>query len=189
MKVTSRQTYRVIREILVQRKFTQYNISKSSKVTFSLVNRVVNWLVRTGYVARRKGFYEVTAPAAIFGLFPIYRRMKPFATYQVNVQRKALLRLLKGKAALCLNSALSQYDDYYRDPVVYVYALDDLGEEMLKVIDKGYTRIELYKEDLNGEDIEKKGQWKTGKVRTIIDLFCAKKAYAAERLVKREWVQ
>ena len=188
MKVTSGETYKVMRAILERKRFTQYEISKTEKVTFSLVNRVVNWLVGAGYVAKRKGFYELTAPAAIFGLFSIYRKMKPFASYEVKLEQKEVQGLLKGNAALCLNSALSHYDGYYRDPVIYAYALDEKLEQALKALPKGYTRIELYKEDLNAEDIVKKGQWKTSKIRTAIDLFCANRAYAAERLVKKEWV-
>ena len=89
------------------------------------MNRAVNWLVGAGYVAKRTGCYELIAPAAVFGLFFIYRKMKPFASYEVKIESKELQKLLKGKAALCLNSALSHYDSYYRDPVVYAYSLND----------------------------------------------------------------
>lgn len=187
MKITSRETYKAMRAILERKRFTQYGISKTEKVTFSLVNKVVNWLVGTGYVAKRTGYYELIAPAAIFGLFAIYRKMRPFASYDIKLKQGEAQKLLKGKAALCLNSALSHYDSYYRDPVIYAYALDEGLEGELKAFPKGYTRIELYKEDLNAKDIVKNGQWKTSKVRTVIDLFCANKAYAAERLVKKEW--
>jgi len=188
MKITSKQTYKIVRSILISKKFTQYQISKNEKVTFSLVNRVVNWLVRIGYVAKRKGYYELTAPAAIFGLFSIYRKMAPIATFDVAPDSKEILNLLNKRAALCLTSALSAYDAYYRDTAIYAYALDKKLVGELGEMPKGYTRVELYEEDLNSQDIVKNGQWKTSKVRTVIDLFCANKAYAAERLVKREWV-
>ncbi len=187
MKITSKKTYRIIRAILEKKKFTQYGISRDEKATFSLVNRVANWLLGIGYVAKRKGYYELCAPGAVFGLFAVYRKMKPTAVFEVGAKPEEIMRILKGRAALCLTSALSYYDDYYRDPVIYAYAMDEklLGE--LGEMPKGYTRVEIYREDLNGEDIIKKGQWRTGKARTVIDLFCANKAYAAERLVKREW--
>jgi len=149
---------------------------------------VVNWLARAGYVAKRKGYYELTAPAAIFGLFGIYRKMAPIATFEVAPPRKRIMELMKKRAALCLASALSSYDGYYRDPAIYAYALDkNLAKEFAEM-PKGYTRVELYEEDLNSRDMIKKGQWKTSKVRTVIYLFCANKAYAAERLMKREWL-
>ncbi len=187
MKVTSKETYKIVRSVLVLKKFTQYRISQDEKVTFSLVNKVVNNLVKLGYAAKRKGFYELTAPGAVFGLFAIYRKMVPLATFEVGLSHDEALQILKNRAALCLTSALSAYDDHYRDPAIQAYVLDETLVDELKQLPKGYTRIELYAEDLNRDDIVKTGQWKTSKVRTVIDLFCANKAYAAERLLKREW--
>ncbi|MFH1394328.1 MAG: hypothetical protein ABIH29_05620 [Candidatus Micrarchaeota archaeon] len=188
MKVTSRQTYKVIRAILKLKKFTQYEVSKKEKVTFSLVNRVVNWLVSRGYVAKRTGHYELVAPAAIFSLFPVYRKMKPYVTFDVNISAEDALKMMKDKGKLCLTTALSYHDDYYRDPVVHAYLEDKKTIDSLKNLPKGYTHIELYHEDLNKDDFEKaRGQWITNKARTVMDLFCSNKAYAAERLIKKEW--
>jgi len=188
MKPTSKQTYKVIRATLRLKKFTQYRISREEKVTFSLVNRVVNWLVAQGYAAKRKGYYEIVSPAGILGIFPIFRRMRPCAVFDVELRREEALALLKGRAALCLASALSYYDNYARDDAVYAYVLDGKVIGELKGLPRGYTHIELYWEDLNGEDFEKRGSNAlTSKIRTIIDLFCSKRAYVCERLVKREW--
>ncbi|OIO21204.1 hypothetical protein COV61_04335 [Candidatus Micrarchaeota archaeon CG11_big_fil_rev_8_21_14_0_20_47_5] len=202
------------------KRFTQYEISKKEKITFSLVNRTVNWFVQHGYAAKREGEYEITAPAAIFGLFPLYRSLKPYAVFDVNVKRERALGLVKKRGALCLTSALSYHGDYYRDPAVHAYLDDEKIIEELKRMPKGYCRIELYREDLNKDDfeqtksakyvsdggnrqrfptdlsegqaeghgIEKAGKYiVTNKIRTIIDLFCANKAYAAEGLIKTEW--
>ena len=188
MKVTSRETYKIIRSILQLKKFTQYEVSKKEGATFSLVNKVVNWLVSRGYVAKRTGYYELVAPAAIFNLFPLYRRMKPYAIVDVNLPAKDVLNMIKGKGNLCLTTALSYYDDYYREPVIHAYLEDKKIIENLKNLPKGYTHIEIYHEDLNKDDFEKtKEQLITNKVRTVIDLFCSNKAYAAERLIKKEW--
>jgi len=189
MKVTSKETYKVIRAILEMKKFTQSEISKKEKVTFSLVNTVVNYCVSRGYVTRRKGHYEVTAPSAIFNLFPVYRTMKAYESIDVDLPRTEALERIKGKGMLCLVSALSYYDDYYRDSTIYVYLEEEKIIRELKQLPKGYTHIEIYKEDLNADDfIKKKGQVITSKIRTIIDLFCSNKAYAAERLIKKEWI-
>ena len=189
MKVTSRETYKVVRAVLEMRKFTQYGISKRTGVTFSLVNRVVNWLLSRGYVARRRGNYELVAPGAVFGIFPLFRKMKPFASFDVNLSGREALRMLRKRGSLCLTSALAYYDDYFRDPAIHAYVEDAKLAEELRRLPKGYTHIEIYEEDLNKEDfVVQKGQKMTGKVRTIIDLFCSNKAYAAERLIKREWV-
>ena len=189
MKVTSRETYKIIRAILELKKFKQYQISKKENVTFSLVNRVVNWLVAQKYVAKRTGYYELVSPSAIVGLFPLYRRMKPYESLDVALSAKEVLDILKGRGILCLVSALSYHDDYYRDPAIHVYLKDEKTLKELKSLQRGYTHIEIYREDLNGEDFTTvKGQKITSKTRTIIDLFCANKAYAAERLIKKEWI-
>ena len=189
MKVTSKETYKIIRALLELKKFKQYQISKKEKVTFSLVNRVVNWLVSQKYVVKRIGHYELVSAPAIFGLFPLYRKMKPAETFDVVLSPKEVIEMLKGKGTLCLTSALSYYDNYYRDPVIHLYLEDQKILKDLKELKKGYTHIEVYHEDLNSNDfITTKGQRITNKIRTIIDLFCANKAYAAERLIKKEWL-
>ena len=188
MKVTSRETYKVVRGVLELREFTQSELSRKEKVTFSLVNRVVNWLVSRGYVARRKNGYALVAAAGVFNLFPIYRQMVPWKMFEVDARPKHVLELLEGKATLCLSSALPYYDDYFRDPAIYAYADDEKLAVELAQLRKGFTRVELYRNDLDaGDSVVKNGLRVTGKVRTVVDLFCANKAYAAERLVKREW--
>ncbi|MFH1222051.1 MAG: hypothetical protein V1492_03125 [Candidatus Micrarchaeota archaeon] len=188
MKVTSRETYKIVRGILELKKFTQYQLGKKEDVTFSLVNRVVNWFVSRGYVAKRRGYYELISAAAIFNLFPLYRKMKPHVSIDVNLSKEEVLGMLKDKGALCLTTALSYYDNYFRDPTLCVYLRDEKVIRELRAAPKGYTHIELYEEDLNKDDFLKKdGQLVTSKIRTVIDLFCSNKAYAAERLVKKEW--
>ncbi|MDO8554539.1 MAG: hypothetical protein Q7S22_07055 [Candidatus Micrarchaeota archaeon] len=189
MKITSKKTYRIIKMVLDMKKFTQYEISKKGDLTFSLVNKVVNWLVSRGYVAKRTGHYELISPAAIFNLFPVYRKMKPYETFDVDLSHEEALEMLKGKGTLCLTTALSYYDAYFRDPAIRVYSEDKNLIKEIKNLPKGYTRIEFYKEDLSSKDsVKKDGKLLTDKTRTIIDLFCSNKAYAAERLVKKEWV-
>jgi len=188
MKVTSKETYKVVRAILETKKFTQYGISKKEDVTFSLVNKVVNWFVARGYVARRKGNYELITPASVFNLFPLYRTMKPYASFDVSLKAEDVLAMVKGKGTLCLTSALSHYDSYYRDPAIYVYSKDEKLLEELKNAPKGLTHVVLYEDDLNGNDtVKMNGQLITSKTRTAIDLFCANKAYASEKLIRKEW--
>jgi len=189
MKPTSRQTYRIVRAMLNLRKFTQYKISKEEKVAFSLVNRVVNWFLARGYIAKRPGYYELVSPAAIFSIFPLYRKLKPYGVIDVDMPKEQLFALLGGKAKLCLTSALSYYDNSYRDPALCIYLDNSEILSKLKQLPKGYLHIELYKEDLSSEDfVIKNGVPITTKARTVIDLFCANKAYSTEHLIKREWI-
>ncbi len=189
MKVTSKVTYGIVKAILEMKQFTQYFISKKKQATFSLVNRIVNWFVSHGYIAKRARFYEVVSPVAILNLFPLYRKMKPFAVFDINLPNKEALKLLKAKGTFCLTTALSYYDEYYRDTAIYIYLEDKNLLEELKSMPKGYTHIECYKDDLGSHDFVRKDHRQiTDKIRTIIDLFCANKTYAAERLIKKEWV-
>jgi len=188
MKITSKKTYQVVLAMLEYKKFTQYQISKDKDITFSLVNKVVNWFVQRGYVARQNGQYVLISPPSIFGIFPIYRKMKPYASFDVSLSRAKILSMIKGRGALCLTTALIYYDDYYRDPVIHAYLDDKKIIDELKSMRKGYSRIELYKEDLNKDDFVKMGSHKvTRKIRTVVDLFCSNRSYAAERLIKKEW--
>ncbi|MCL6088741.1 MAG: hypothetical protein M1530_01085 [Candidatus Marsarchaeota archaeon] len=201
MKLTNKKTYLAVRAILLKKKFKQYQISKEEKISLHLVNKLVNWMISLGYVARRKGnlsekdtgkrrgYYELISPGAIFGLFPISRQIKPSETFNVEYSPDEVMKLLKGKSALCLTSALSYYDDYYRDPAIFAYIRDENLVDLLKDLPNGKTRVELFREDLNdGDFVEKKGAVITDKIRTIIDLYCANKAYAAERLIKKEFL-
>lgn len=189
MKVTSRETYRIVKAMLDRKRFSQYEISKREGITFSLVNRTVNWFLQRGYVRRQKGCYELVSPGAIFNLFPIYRRMGPYASFDIDLSNEEAARMLGRKGVLCLTSALAYYDDYYRDATVHAYLDDEKVLDELREMRKGYRHIELYKEDLNKEDFTKfKNLRITNKIRTVVDLFCSNKAYAAERLIKREWM-
>lgn len=189
MKPTSKETYKVISAMLEMKRFTQYKISKERGVTFSLVNRVVNWFVAGGAVAKRTGHYELVSAAGIFSIFPIYRKLKPFATFNLEADREQVLELAGKDAVLCLTSALSYYDDYYRDPSIHLYSPSEQFLKEIVNLRKGYTHVELYFDDMHGNGVTKKnGQAVTDKVRTVVDLFCNNKAYVAERLVKREWM-
>jgi hypothetical protein len=114
--------------------------------------------------------------------------MKPYASFDVSLKAEDVLAMVKGKGTLCLTSALSHYDSYYRDPAIYVYSKDEKLLEELKNAPKGLTHVVLYEDDLNGNDtVKMNGQLITSKTRTAIDLFCANKAYASEKLIRKEW--
>lgn len=189
MKVTSKQTFRVVKAMLELGRFKQYEISKKEGVTFSVVNRVVNWFVYQGLVAKRKGYYELVSPAGILNLFPLDRRMAPARAIDVELKPREVLEKLKDKGVLCLTSALPYYDNYFRDPSIHVYLEDHGLINEFRSARPGYTKIFTYDQDLPVNNAVKHGgQLVTDEVRTIIDLFCSNKSYAAERLVKRKWL-
>ena len=89
----------------------------------------------------------------------------------------------------CLTTALEHYTEYVRDPAIHVYVGDDFYHEMLRKETSGTVRVNMhpflpYREN---NVIEKDGLRITTKIRTLIDLYCDDKAYAAEPLIKQIW--
>jgi len=191
MKVTSRQTYRLVRWMLEHPEFKQLRASKETGVAFSRVNKVVNWLVDVGYAARIANGYRLVSPVALLGLFRLNRSMGKLrtSTFEVQAERKELDGLIqKTDSVYCLTSALSRYDTYFRDPSIHVYAGKELADELLK-FPRGLARLDLYRDDLGApEDVIHSGSGDyTSEMRTIIDVICSDRSYAAERLIKKKW--
>lgn len=191
MKLTRPQTYKVISFVLEKRAFKQLEAQKAVGVSFGLVNRVTKWMVSRGFAARREGKYAVVAPAALTQVFSLFRRMEELrvASLMLDVEPREAVKLLAGRGGvLCLTTALAFYDDYVRDPAVHAYAGPEAIEK-LREFGEGRTRIDVYADDLKQPQdfIEVKGARITGKVRTIIDLLCSERAYAAEKIIKKTW--
>ncbi len=191
IRLTSDKTYKVIRYLLKNGRFAQSRVHNETGVSAGRVNQVVQWLMRTGYVRKAACRYELIAPLAVVKLFPLARSMKEQIIFsrEVDVENEDIVKWLTGKGAVfCLTTALQQYDTYFRDPAVNIYA-DEKAALELERLPAGLTRVNVYKPDMNLESdtTEKDGVKATSMERTVIDLFCDNKAYAAERLVKRLW--
>lgn len=192
VKVTSKMAYKVVRYVLEKGTFNQFEASTETGVSIGLVNRITNWLVERGYIAKGKEGYELIMPAALLMLFPIYRKMEKLATatYKIKISERELSALLKKyKAVLCLTSASQFYDPYIRDPSVHVYSESDELKKELGRYQTGLSSITLYSPDLSleGDTEKKKGFLLTNELRTIIDLLCSNKAYAAESMIRKRW--
>ena len=193
MKLINKMTYKIVKEILARKEFKQLEISKRTKVSFGRVNKVVNWLVKRGYVAKGKGIYILRGPVAMMNIFPLDRQMKELmiGELSLDIDRKQLMETIKRyRCSLCLTSALQQYDSYYRDPAIRVYGDEKLLDE-LKDFEKGNTKIEIYKDDIKNEEDFKyaKGIKATDEIRTVIDLYCSSFAYASDRIVRKLWLK
>ena len=191
MRLTSRQTYKVVRVALEKGAFKQVELERASGVSFGLVNRTVKWMVSRKYVAREGGHYRVIAPAALAEAFSFFRRLEEtrLSSFDVDVDGKTLRKVLKEHGAvLCLTSALVYYDNYFRDPAVSVYGNKELTNS-LKTMRTGRMRVEVFTDDLKQDEdfLEMRGMRITSKVRTIIDLLCSQKSYAADQLIKKTW--
>lgn len=188
VRLTADKTYRIIYYILNEKKFTQTEVHEATKVSIGRVNQVVSWLRESGHVEKSGTKYELTSGVSLISLLANFRSMKKIATLNIDSERKEILEFLMEKEAVfCLTSALQRHDSYFRDPSICAYSPNKEAVEELKKFSKGNLRVNLYEPDLSLEEntITIDSARLTSKVRTIIDLFCDEKGYAAKRLIRR----
>ncbi len=186
------QTYAIVAFILKNNEFSQGEIANSAGVSKAWVSKVFKRLGAKGYIKKAGGRYACSKPVELVSLFPLFRSMQNnlIESFSLDLEREKLLSFLKGKkVVLCTTTALQFHSSYFRDPSTDFYTGDKSILKEFKKIDNGLLRVNLYRADLCLEaDVEKRHGFEiTDPVRTVIDLFCDNKAYAAEKLVKRLW--
>lgn len=130
-------------------------------------------------------------PATIVtSVFPYQRSMSDAhaATIRVRGTRKRVTELLTSMGGiLCLESALEEYSSYFRPSRVCAYHLfPDRIARSLSPHEGGVIQVELYIPDIPLEgDVEESRR--TSRFRTLIDLVCDNKAYAAKDLFEDLW--
>ena len=184
--LSAEKNYRIICFILERKRFKQAMIYRNAGVSKTRANVVVQWLEKKGYVNRVKDGYELVSPASLVNLLSNDVEAETLS-FEVDVDKKKLLSWLKKKKAVfCTGSALQFYSSYFRDPSINVYFKKEFAAEF-KSSRKGLTRLNLFKSNLpllKSNVVKEKGFNLTSKIRTAIDLFVDKKAYAAEPLLK-----
>lgn len=191
VKISSPQTYRVVRFALGKGTFKQVDAQKATGVSLGLVNRVTAWMVSRGFAAEERGGYRVIAPAGLMHTFSVFRRMEELeiGSFAVDADEKALRELFKEHGAvLCLTTALPYYDDYFREPAFHAYGGKELCDA-LRHMPSGTAQVFVYRDDLSSPDdiVVERGVKRTTKLRTLVDLLCSRRAYAAERLIQKMW--
>lgn len=193
LRVSSEKTYGIIKAMLLEKQFKQRELSRKLKVSPARVNEVVQWLVKNNLVDKYKGRYEVMNPIGIVKIFTYSRRMDDIKQFSIDVKvsRSKLTNYLKKqKTVFCLTSALQEYSAYFRDPSInfYVGSFEKIRDELRK-LPQGMVRINVYKPDmfLESDVVKKHGMFLTSELRTVIDLFCDNKAYAAKDLIEKFW--
>lgn len=163
------------------------------------VSRTVRWLVEHQHVVRRPedGRYEVVRPAAlVLAMFPYQRVMSRSlvgATRTDRSKRDALRLLVKEGAIPCLETALEAYSQYFRADRVAVY--HPAPRKLLARLtpnEGGLLPVEVYSIDIPLEgDVEgpdASGPFRrTGRFRTLVDLTCDNRTYAAKDLFHALW--
>ncbi len=194
MKLTARQTYKVISFILRNQQFTQMEAFKATGTSWGRMNEVVQWLVSKNFVEKRKNGYELIDPAGLVSLFPLYRDMNSLLLRKLplRLSKKQIMERLPKKTALCLDSALQFYSAYWHSNRVCVYVEENSA--LLKKIEKeftpltgGNTLLWLFKPDIAPETAKVKSFTITDRLRTLIDMACDNKSYYAKDLYKQLW--
>ncbi|MBI4044125.1 MAG: winged helix-turn-helix transcriptional regulator [Candidatus Diapherotrites archaeon] len=179
-------TFKVVSAILRKKSFSQTELAKETGVSWGQMNKIVRWLVKKGFV-RKARKYELINPTALISLLATEIELEKHS-FEISVQPKAVLSWVKkSKGVLCLTSALQFYSNYFRDPSINLYYSKEL-EDYLQNAKSGITKVFLVKSNLHLSESEvarKGGFLLTNEIRTIIDLFADKKAYATEPLLKK----
>lgn len=191
--LNTRQTFKVVEEILRQKSFTQYGLGKRLNVSFGWINSVCNWLLSKGFIERADKGYALKDVAGLLNAFSIYRDMENIKALglRTSFSKRELLAMLPKDAILCLDTALEQYSSYFRSERVCAYvgkkALHHL-KARLRFSKGNAATICLYEEK---PEIAKTGKISgrnyTDEIRTVIDIACDNKFYVAEQLIKQLW--
>ena len=197
---TAPTNYRVLRNILTSKHpFLQNEVAKEAAAHPPQVSTVVRWLQAHQHVIRRKtdGRYEVAQPASlVIAVFPYQRVMDRtlVGTVKVRSTPEDVCQLLTREGAtLCLESALSVHSEFFRPDRVAVY--HSKPKKLLKQIapnEGGLLPVSVYEPDIPLEgDVEEPDSdspfRRTARFRTLVDLVCDNRAYAAKDLFWTLW--
>lgn len=186
-------TYRIIRAALGSKEpFLQIDLSKSARASTSQVSRVLRWMMGRQHADRLPdGRYRVrNAIGLITSAIPYQRSMNDahFGVVHVRGKKKEVAEaLIDAGGVLCLESALEEYSQFFRADRICIYHRKP-AELMDKLVSEegGILLVSIYLPDLPLEgDVEQKRR--TSKFRTVIDLACDGRIYAAKDLVEELW--
>lgn len=190
MRLTS-QTYRVLREFLTsEAPTTQVDLAARSAVSLSQVNRTIHQLMATGYARRGSdGRYEPQAAPALLAHLAFQRPFNQLAANVVMVRadpQEVKDALVREGCVLCLDSALEAYSSYFRSDRVCAYTTDAPRiMDGLRPAMGGLLKVQLYEPDIPlDEDVE---DGHTKRFRTLLDMVCDGKTYAAKDLFQQLW--
>ena len=145
MKHLQPKTLLVLLSLLSRRRFSQRGLRKlcGGKVSLGLINRIVQDLVRKGFVERagRTAFvpegtgtepkgneragYLLADPYGLLRYIALFRSMSELRQYAVSVEapEETVVKELAGRGAIfCLGTAMERYSPYYRPAEVSFYS-------------------------------------------------------------------
>lgn len=190
------------RAVLYMLEYPQFNITALNDFyrwpTGGKMFDFVNWLVdlrlvtKTATTKRSKPRFKVNSRSELTYFCSRFRDMKKKITksYGIAADRESAIKLIdQSGGILCLTTALELHgDQYFRDPTIHAYSGDPgVFAEMNDQVG-GRTKVVFYDYDLPDNAVKKSGILTTSANRTILDLFCADNAYAAEQFIRKVWL-
>ncbi len=160
------------------------------------ISGFVRWLEDLKFVRKTmetekgKPRYEVPSRTALLSFYSRFRDMnkEKISTYSIGRDYDSVRKYLSDNGAImCLTTALQLYDDYFRDPEIHVYVENPKLLEIIPEQHGGKIKVHLYEyyyPDITKTIDEIRA---TSPTRTIMDLYCSNKAYAAEQLIPKVW--
>ena len=188
MNITSKVTYKIIRDILLSKEFTQIEIKNRTGCSKGQISKVVNWLITRKFVEKRDRNYYLIDPTALISVFPLFRNMNELLVYRLPLrgEKEKILENLPNGSILCLDSALDRYSRYFRSSRICIYhEKPELIKNIFEPYSGGIIDLEVYRPDMDLKEDVKNGL--TTKLRTVIDMTCDGKTYAAKDLFEQLW--
>lgn len=188
MNITSKVTYKIIRDILLSKEFTQIEIKNRTGYSKGQISKVVNWLITRKFVEKRDRNYYLTDPTALISVFPLFRNMNELLVYRIPLrgEKEKILENLPNGSTLCLDSALDRYSRYFRSSRICIYhEKPELIKNIFEPYSGGIIDLEVYHPDMDLKGDVENGL--TSKLRTVIDMTCDGKTYAAKDLFEELW--
>ncbi|MEM3144044.1 MAG: hypothetical protein QXW91_05400 [Candidatus Nitrosotenuis sp.] len=194
----SKYAYAQLYYMLSHKEFKQRSMARDLNYPHgSRISDFVVWLEKLGFVVKSKNIqdrvntYRVPAPLSLVKFYSAFRKMNDLrVSVDWGTNRDQVMEYFKSQnAVFCLSTALEQYSEFVRDPAIHVYVTDEFWNEMAQKETAGTVRVHMYLFKPYREDnvTEKNGLKVTTPLRTLIDLYCDDKAYAAEPLVRQIW--
>ncbi len=191
--ITSPVNYRLVREaLLAEDPFTQTELAERAEASVSQANRMVQWLVDKRHAERGPdGRYRTKGALGLLtSVFPYQRTMSDACSVELRVRGtkdEVKDSLVEAGGIVCLESAAEEYGEFFRSDRVCIYheTPNEIAEG-LKPHEGGALPVAIYRLDIPLVGDIEQGR-RTTPFRTVVDLTCDGKLYAAKDLIKELW--
>ena len=192
-------TYRVLRVFATATEGTvQSDLARDAHTSPAQTSRAIRWMIAHGHAERQPdGRYRIRGAAGLIASALPYQRSMADSVHSVVRVRgspdEVAARACAASGVLCLETALGTYSRFFRPDRVAVY--HPKPEELLdsfRADEGGLLPLAVYAIDLplEGDVVpvpERPGLLATSRFRTVLDMACDGKVYAAKEVLEELW--